>query len=193
VNGFTDTPNGKLAFLEYQVPGEGPVVQIWDLPAGQLVRSFVGPEAWKFPRAITADGRHAVSDHPGAREDEDQHLVLWQIPTGEEVRAFETRPGEDNVRMMSHNGRRDAAFTSDGKYLITVDQDASVRRWDVATGKLLWRSPTYSLWYFLSPDGRRVLAPIPPETSSSCSDLRLRVWDCITGSVVSELTTASKR
>ena len=76
-----------------------------------------------------------------------------------------------------------AAFSPDGKRIITASQDRTARIWDAATGKaigepLIGHSGTVRSAAF-SPDGHRVV--------TASDDKTARIWDAATGELLSEL------
>src|SRR5262249_11336355 len=94
---------------------------------------------------------------------------VWNVATGELVTALE------------HNAVvRYAAFSPDGRYVVTAGLDHTARIWNAATGEPVGvpLRPTGQVGHLsFSPDGRLV-------ATASSYDCRLRLWDVATGEPV---------
>jgi WD40 repeat protein len=137
---FALAPDGRFAAL-----GSGPV-QLWDLEAGRLVRSFPSAERSVGSLAISPDGRLlAVGQNDGA-------VPILELATGREVRRL---PGHKQ-------GVVNVKFFPDGSKLLTVTHDVEVRAgavatvWDLATGAEVLNKGVGGFGGAVSPDGRFV-------------------------------------
>ena len=87
--------------------------------------------------------------------DQDNTAILWDVPTGREIRRFEGRGNSGEVVSV--------AFSPDGARVLTAGLDWTIILWEVATGRELRRfqgedviGEVVSVAF--SPDGARVLA-----------------------------------
>jgi hypothetical protein len=118
------SPDGQLGL----VAETGGAVRLWQLPAGQVVRTLAEPgRPVAFAAGFFADGNRAWTLQ------EDNKFVFWDVKTG---KAQRTLP----IMMVAGPGRR-AAVEPDGKRLAVADS-ALLRIWDLATGKEIWKVPT---------------------------------------------------
>jgi WD40 repeat protein len=81
---------------------------------------------------------------------------------------------------------RDAAFSPDGKRLLTASEDHTARIWDVATGRELMRlNHDSKVWQaHFSPDGRLIV--------TASGDNLARIWDAATGRPLAQLAHGNK-
>jgi RNA polymerase sigma factor (sigma-70 family) len=149
------TPDGKTL-----AAAAGSSILLWDVKTGKQI--------------LPAEGHHgelrAVAFSPAAAllasAGDDHAIVLWDATTGKEVR-----------RLAGHGGRVAAlAFSPDGKLLASGgdENDATVRVWNVASGKELARFEGHRCVGRLSfaPDGRTL-------TSADARDAVVRTWRVI--------------
>jgi WD40 repeat protein len=94
---------------------------------------------------------------------------LYDVETGQEVRAFKGQVGFINT----------AVFSRDGKYAATTDlygdaakQGSSIHLWDVATGRELRRYPKHP-----SPPQRLAFTPDGRSLLSAYQDGPIWVWE----------------
>ncbi len=94
---------------------------------------------------------------------------LWDAATGRLLRSL---PHGNTVRA--------AAFSTDGRRLVTGSEDHLARLWDTATGELLWQRPHGGAVtaVAISPDGRTVL--------TGGWDRTIRLWETATGKPIGE-------
>jgi WD40 repeat protein len=183
------TPDGKAAFSGTQDrfgDTRGRKVQAWNLAIGTDIAPPKPKTAWRQPLAFSPDGTLAISDDWDGNPKEKPYLVLWELLTGSDVRAFNPRPGEVTVPP----GRGDAlaaAFTPDGKRVLTGDSDGTLRVWDAKTGAQI-RAHDIKQWpiiFLLSPDRQLAFTVSKPALSKSPS---LTFWDVNSGTLIRHLT-----
>src|SRR5262249_2142745 len=79
---------------------------------------------------------------------------VWEIATGKEVRRLE---GPQQPLTRESRAAHCAAFSPDGKFLAVGELTNTVRLWEVATGREVYRSRPLSHWIkclAFSPDGK---------------------------------------
>jgi WD40 repeat protein/serine/threonine protein kinase len=189
----TVSPDGKqLAYLAGGIDGK--TVTVYDLVGGAKLRDL-GPHAdgvlsiaWSpdASRLVTGivtgevtiwnaqtgnglrSGKPFTGGHPGSYVSH----ISWS-PNGETIAARDGEgricvcDGELNVQRELHgvDGLAALDWSNDGKELLTID-DYQIRRWDVASGKLLSRAPFPFVTHTqgtgpceFSPDLTRIAAP----------------------------------
>jgi hypothetical protein len=138
---------------------------------------LAGADGWRYPLAFSPDDHFAVSESSLSLEPgEKSTLALWDWTTGQGRRVFEKREGVTTEAQA-------AAFTPDGKALVTLDYDQMLRRWSVATGK-----PTIQVSleaehpsvYALTHDGR-VAVTTGGAQDGLWKGVRFTLWDTATG------------
>jgi WD40 repeat protein len=143
------------------------------LPAQQVALSVQTGQHSVNDAHFSPDGKYVVTAG-------DNIAVLWDVATGDEIRAF-----------LGHaNTVTSAVFNPSGSEILTVSIDRTIRIWDAATArqKLLLSDPDYRFGYDLaiySPDGRRILAGGENGT--------VREWDAQTGALLRRYVTLHAR
>jgi len=100
----------------------------WHLRTGTQMQEFQAHTVPVLAVAITPDGQHAISASGADAKAFDYHLRLWRFQSGQQVHAF---GGAPPVRAV--------ALTRDGRYLLSGGRDGSLRLWQVASGRELYR------------------------------------------------------
>jgi dipeptidyl aminopeptidase/acylaminoacyl peptidase len=185
------SPDGRLALscggrVEQKDTKFFPVdceVRLWDLESGTELRRFGEHSVPLLGVAFSPDGRLALSCGGGyelkngeyAKKDNKPIpagcvVQVWDVASGAEVRKFEGH--KEQVRC--------AAFTPDGRRVVSGANDATLRVWDLESGKEVKRIGTDNKvgvsCLAVSPDGRRLL--------TGDATTRLRLWDLETGEEV---------
>jgi WD40 repeat protein len=135
------SPDGKVVALSGLADH---AVHLWDVAAERELHPFGGHRGWPLEIAFVGDGREVAtvsrnssSVGPVVKEWADWSLRRWDVATGAE-RAVTRRNPNGAVHL--------AAFSADGRRLVTVLHNGTLRLWDVEAGKELrtWKVPTFS-------------------------------------------------
>jgi serine/threonine protein kinase len=138
---------------------------VWDLKTNQALRTFNkhgrGIHVWGL--AVSADGKQALSG------DEKGKIFLWNVATGQQVRAFANpTPGVGHL-----------AFMGDRQRFVSLDDAGNVRIWDLVSGdsKVSLNVPVHEGDYYFpkafSAEANRLLI--------GQGDGSLLLWDVETG------------
>jgi WD40 repeat protein/uncharacterized caspase-like protein len=125
------------------------MILVWDVAAGDSDGAYFGHQEWVNAVSFSPDGKKLASGS------EDGEVRIWQV-------AARGPQGEPQVikrplqTMTGHAGRVNSlTFNADGKLLVSGSSDASMKLWDVSTGKEL--ASLFSMdqqdWLVLTPDG----------------------------------------
>lgn len=165
--------------------GNGPAA-LWDLSTGRSFAVLREPNAGGVNGvALSSDGRFVVTANS------DNTARMWEVPRNRESGKAEAddKQGEGQVLdkplwlLSGHRGPvRSAAFSPDGKFILTTSDDRTARVWDVKTGREVsvlrgHRKGVRSAAF--SSDGSRMVTSGDDETA--------RVWDAGMGQGFIEL------
>ena len=157
---------GNVAATHILATDGGPsnTVLLWDLAAGQKLRTLVGHGGWVFRAAFSRDGRQLATSSPW-----DPVARIWDVATGREWRQLEHPDGVPSV-----------AYSPDGKRLVTTCWDGKVRVWDTERWTLVDESPPYGDHAYcaeFSPDGRRIAYAGGYYIWANSRVTSVRIWD----------------
>jgi len=175
------SPDGRTALVGYIATPP----KLWDLASGTELRTFSGNKTNSSGMAVAfaPDGRTvitggsvtAVAFAPDGRTaltgSGDGTLTLWDVASGNVLRAWLGHPGKNTVPMVTG-----VAIAPDGRTALSGSRDATLKLWDLATGKELrtFTSPRHvAVCVAISPDGKTAL--------SGGSDFTMRLWDLASG------------
>ena len=145
----------------------------WSVEDGRRIwERTVEDEVWCV--AISPGGELAITGHGDANPDNEASLWLWDAETGEPIRRL---PGHTRAP-------RSVSFTPDGKRIISMGHDQTIRTWDVASGSELSRIDHNVLIIpmALSPQGNHAL--IGGANSHIAGLNGLSLWDLRSGQPV---------
>jgi WD40 repeat protein len=181
------SPDGKFLlgpfWPEDALPGFSPSqLVLWRISDGKAIRFMKSKHLG--PSVFSPDGKKLVTSDGMGR------LVLWELETGNDVRGFEG------------DGRFPVAFSPDGKFLLGLSRyphltrfdpgtgkpdplgiakgmsDSHFSRWDVGTGKALWRVPAEPPVQFTQGKGREYEAHPDLRGLAFSSDCKLAFTSC---------------
>jgi WD40 repeat protein len=115
------SPDGKCALFF-----RGELLVLWDLLAGEEIRTLRGPISTKPPVvavAFSKDGKKAISVSDGT-------VVVWGTSNWKVVKALRD---DDGSRIY------DAVLSADGKQALTGG-DEELKLWDLVKGEVIWVS-----------------------------------------------------
>jgi WD40 repeat protein len=151
--------------------------RIWNTRTGQ-------------PQELTATGHRiapawiefAPDGNSLVTSGDDGTVRFWDGTTGRQVRMASQHPEEQPNRQYNV-WIRALALSDDGRFFATSSLDDSVRLWDAATMRQIFRLPGHGRL-----GGRRELAFSPDghRLASFGDDMYLRVWDTKTGKALAE-------
>lgn len=188
-----DQPHLNLARGEFVVARFSPdglhlltasrnIAQLWDVKTGREVRRFVGHLGPIRTIAFSPDGELVLT--AGGREGSlrahirDTTARLWEIASAKESRRFDRQGSWANIRH--------AAFSRDGKRILTLAKGGAVSVWNVDTGVWWQRYSTdggcggpggFLIPAAFSPDSRTLVAVEQDRLPSNARRYILRLWN----------------
>ena len=147
-------------------------MRLWDVQTGRVRANLKSGMQNAVSAAFSPDGtRVAACGEDGA-------VRLWNAETGELIREHPTdqgRPLKQPESLRSIFGLSKAAFSADGKTLISGGSDGSVHFWDIQTG-----APARDRLR-IAPKPRYLLTLSPDETLAAYRRHRIRLANADTG------------
>jgi len=138
-------------------------IQVWEIKSGREMIRLVGEkldempagrDAWVLPLAFSPDGWRALMV-----ETKFGDLALWDLKDNRKIRD-----------LIGHKGEvTSAAFSADGKLVMSNGVDRTFRVWDVESGREIRRIGTRHYITTFSPDGRYAV-PV-------ALDGTIKLWD----------------
>jgi WD40 repeat protein len=161
------TPDGRQLVTVHHGSRDG--VSVWDAATGQLQRRFSGAHSSIKCAALSPDGQLLATGHEAMQVRE----LAWDDPENAVIRLWSFETGQEIGRLVGHTGGiQSIEFSSDGRQLVSCSggqfindafrpdpsRDNTVRVWDVASRKELFRQPLekHGQAATFSPDGRYV-------------------------------------
>lgn len=145
---------------------------LWDAGDGTPVAVLDGDSQPVVQARYSPDGSRAVTIAGGMNKGSDRAGALWDAASAARIAT------------LSHQGLINAfSFSPDGRHLATAGDDARIKLWDTASGRLLktLEGHTAAIWSVaFSGNGQRLL--------SAGQDHRVLIWDAISGEVLKELS-----
>jgi WD40 repeat protein len=134
-------------------------VRIWNTATGQLEARWPGHSSSPTYSALSPDGEYVVNWYESIYETAFDKPRRRVILTNRVARVY-TAQGKFVSLLRGHTARvLSAAFSPDGKRVVTASQDGTARVWDRATGRelLQLKCPSGLGSACFSPDGKRIL------------------------------------
>ncbi len=133
------SPDGKLLVST----GRDSLINLWDVAAGSLVRTFAGHTKAVMMADFSPDGKLLVS------ASQDETARVWEVESGKQLAVLRESPPrrklteeeELALAMLPPPQVNWAAFSPDGKQVITASDDFALKLWDAGTGKLQKKFP----------------------------------------------------
>jgi WD40 repeat protein len=204
INGFTFSPDGKLAATRDIIDKR---VRLWDTATWQLKTELTGRkrdletklkagvsmavEEGYAPVVFSPDGNTVLSER------EDDIVDVWDVSTGQSRAKLNHDTHDSGTKDFlksvftpfglntQHFLALQTDYSSDGRYIVTVNGDKAPKLWDAATGNLKATLPVTERIYRaeFSPDGRTL-------ATTELQGL-ITLWDVETGQ--SKGTVTKKR
>lgn len=162
------SPDGRCIVTGH----EDRIARLWDAATGKELHRLAEQAYGVASVAFSPDGRQVltvISDYT---------TCLWDMASGRQSRTFEGSPhlarGDDYLSATDRAPGVLAAFSKDGRQIVTSDGARTARLWDAAAGKEVRRFEGHSndiASVTFSPDGRFVM------TLSEA----VRLWETATG------------
>jgi RNA polymerase sigma factor (sigma-70 family) len=156
---FAFSPDGAVLAAGCNYANNDPKgsFRLWDVKTGKVVHEMPATMRYAITAAFSPDGKTLVSVEYG--DDGREAIVLREVSSGKRLHNIDV----DTVTL--------AGFSTDGKTLISGDNDGVIRLWDAATGKERTPGSHAIRDATLSPDGR---------TLAYAQD-GIRFWDMAAG------------
>jgi WD40 repeat protein len=169
--GVVVSPDGKL------IAAAGPesVVGLWDIASasGPLVLAQSDPV---YRVMVSSDGKR---------------IATWinNLKSGNIIKIWEVASGRELATILAHGGSTScAAFSADGKRIITGGGDKTLKIWDAANGRELATLKGHSdqvMCVAYSPDGSRI--------ASGSMDRTVRLWDSTSGKELRSIVAGTQQ
>jgi WD40 repeat protein len=173
-------PKSGLAFVGFVRANQpGVAIELLDVDTGKVVKSFPKEQGWKYPLAFSPDGKLVLSHRRPPQIGARGRLVLWDLVSGREARAFGLRREERDAGSPAWPVA--AAFTENARQVLTADSDGVLRTWGT-DGKELRAAPLDPPWAGVntfSADARRLLRASGAQNWGA--GIRLTLWDTTDG------------
>jgi WD40 repeat protein len=118
-------PDSKL-LAAFAIDG---AIELWNAPAGELVRSWAGHQGGATHGLFTPDGKTLVSAGAGGK------VRLWEVATGKQRAEWEAAPHLDVAMAVSPDGKL-LAFVGEAEgQPRPAPPDSRIRLWDLGAGK----------------------------------------------------------
>ncbi|MGB2862624.1 MAG: protein kinase [Sedimentisphaerales bacterium] len=157
------SPDGKRIVSD----DDSGVINIWDINGvNEVAKSIRHGNDWISSVSFSPDGKQLVSVSSSSKE-----IKVWDTVTGAEIIAFSGNAGGGAI----------AAFSPDGKHIVSAGVDGAINIYDSASGNevmtLKGNNRIYAVSF--SSDGKLL--------ASGCINNTIKIWDAKTGAIVMTL------
>jgi WD40 repeat protein len=186
------SPDGRLMSIgecASQDPAAAARLRIWNLETGRVMSSLPGLKGTIASASYSPDGRLLAA----ALGDPDEKAAGL-------VRVWEPGAGTQRYTLPSFAGKADAAFSSDGKWLVTVTSSkrrpGEIRLWNALTGEPVAQIGSAQdlenvTAMALSPDGQSLVTGHGDLAAPTSADkAKLKLWSLATRQLAGQLPTA---
>lgn len=156
--------------------------RIWDAATGQEVRQLRGHTGSVRSATYSPDGLQIVT------AGDDGTTRIWDAATGNELRQLAGQGCGDLDVPPPGCGISSAAYSPDGKQIVTANFEGTVHIWDAVTGQEIRQLRGHSAYVqtaAFSPDGKQII--------TTGGDGTARIWDATTGAQLRLLTEDTGR
>lgn len=188
VSAATFSPDGRYALSGSHMEGK---MKLWDVSSGKEVKTFEG-EFSGNAAAFSPDGRYAVGGSGYA------DLTIWNVNQGGAFKTIPMKGARSNSARFSPDGMfildrtsvwavengakmlefighdhdvMDAAFSPDGRYVVTASLDNTLKLWSAYTGRQIKSFTGHGTEVYcvaFSPDSKHII--------SGSHDNTLKLW-----------------
>jgi WD40 repeat protein len=156
--------------------GSDGAVTLWDVASGEKKKTLPDVTSGAVVWIRFAPDGHAVATF-GLREVRTTDPVIWDVTSGKQLASLQGHTDKVNA----------LAFSPDGKTVVTVSKDSTIRLWDAVSGKekdtfRAHDGAVYSAAF--SPDGRLL--------ATGGGDKTVIVWNLQTGNVMKPVLEGHK-
>ena len=174
------TPDGKTLIAGCEAQATNPskfygAVSMFNVETGRKLREFYLPDRL-MAAALSADGKLlAAATGLGVDDPDDSSACIIHI--------LNVATGKKLAQLRGHSSQvMQMAFPRDGKHLVSVSEDQTARRWNVADGKQEKSFAIISNWSSaLSPDGEFLLTGNQDRMGNGKYRGTIHQWDLATG------------
>jgi WD40 repeat protein/energy-coupling factor transporter ATP-binding protein EcfA2 len=174
VHSASFSPDGRLVVTASQ---DG-TARLWKVETGEEIAILRGHEDMAWSASFSPDGQLVVTIGG--------NFGVFNVEGGSVVRLWEVEAGKEIAVLRGHeDGIWSAAFSPDGRLVVTTSRDKTARLWEAETGKEIacLRGHEHEVVSAIfSPDGRLV-ATIGGESASApwTVEATVRLWEVETG------------
>lgn len=172
VNTVAFSPDGKMLASA----GDDFTAKLWDVATQQELVTLKGHTDWIRSVTFSPDGKILAT---GSR---DLTAKLWDTATGREIATLLGTVAEGGTSIGAGHVLS-VAFSPNGRFLVTGQEDHTIRIWDVISRKEIGRLTNHKrriTSVAFSPDGKLL--------ASGGEDLTVRLWDFATRREINKLT-----